>query len=193
MMTSSGSRSGQGMGFVIRRGFVEWDLVTVLPEIERALWEVGVRAALLRRETETVLLAPFVRGVDVNCVEVKSRSKFNVHVYRDDVQIIRVSPVEPITRDQVRAAIKHGKYIELPLKPLLKDLKALAKWLNVLEPEVTIFSTPVEGIRDVKSPLDVAALLVEIGGDESWALPIKGSLGTLTELVAQTWPSTDTC
>jgi hypothetical protein len=181
------------MGFVVRRGFVEWDLVTVLPEIERALWEVGVRAALLRRETETVLLAPFVRGVDVNCVEVRSRSKFNAHVHRDDVQVIRVNPAEPVTRDQVRAAIKYCKYIELPLRPLLRDLRALAKWLNVLEPEVTIFSTPVESVRDVKSPLDVAALLVEISGDESWSLPIKDSLGVLAELVAQTWPSTDTC
>jgi hypothetical protein len=30
----------------------------------------------------------------------------------------------------------------------------------------------------------VAALLVEVGRDEGWVLPIKNSLGVLTELVA---------
>lgn len=49
------------MASVVRRGFVEWDLAVVTPEVEKALWEVGVRAALLRAEAETALLAPFVR------------------------------------------------------------------------------------------------------------------------------------
>ncbi len=172
------------MASVVRRGFVEWDLATVTPEIERALWEVGVRAVLLRAEAETALLAPFVRGVDVNWAEARGRDKFNVYVYREEVQIIRVNPHAPLTRDQVRAARRYGKYVELPLRPLLRDLPLLARWLEVLEPEVAIFSTPVESLRDVKSPLDVAALLVEIGRDERWALPIKSSLGVLTELVA---------
>ncbi len=172
------------MASVVRRGFVEWDLATVTPEIEKALWEVGVRAALLRAEAETALLAPFVRGVDVSWAEARGRDKFNVYVYREEVQIIRVNPHAPLTRDQVRAARRYGKYVELPLRPLLRDLPLLARWLEVLEPEVAIFSTPVESLRDVKSPLDVAALLVEIGRDEGWALPIKSSLGVLTELVA---------
>ncbi|MCC6036221.1 MAG: hypothetical protein LM559_04135 [Pyrobaculum sp.] len=172
------------MASVVRRGFVEWDLAVVTPEVEKALWEVGVRAALLRAEAETALLAPFVRGVDVNWVEARGRDKFNVFVYRDEVQIIRVNPHAPLTRDQVRAARKYGKYVELPLRPLLRDLPLLARWLEVLEPNVTIFSTPVESLRDVKSPLDVAALLVEVGRDEGWVLPIKNSLGVLTELVA---------
>ncbi len=172
------------MASVVRRGFVEWDLATVTPEIEKALWEVGVRAVLLRAEAETALLAPFVRGVDVNWAEARGRDKFNVYVYREEVQIIRVNPHAPLTRDQVRAARRYGKYVELPLRPLLRDLPLLARWLEVLEPEVAIFSTPVESLRDVKSPLDVAALLVEIGRDERWALPIKSSLGVLTELVA---------
>jgi len=172
------------MASVVRRGFVEWDLATVTPEIEKALWEVGVRAVLLRAEAETALLAPFVRGVDVNWAEARGRDKFNVYVYREEVQIIRVNPHAPLTRDQVRAARRYGKYVELPLRPLLRDLPLLARWLEVLEPEVAIFSTPVESLRDVKSPLDVAALLVEIGRDEGWALPIKSSLGVLTELVA---------
>ncbi len=38
------------MASVVRRGFVEWDLAVVTPEVEKALWEVGVRAALLRAE-----------------------------------------------------------------------------------------------------------------------------------------------
>jgi len=172
------------MASVVRRGFVEWDLATVTPEIEKALWEVGVRAVLLRAEAETALLAPFVRGVDVSWAEARGRDKFNVYVYREEVQIIRVNPYAPLTRDQVRAARRYGKYVELPLRPLLRDLPLLARWLEVLEPEVAIFSTPVESLRDVKSPLDVAALLVEIGRDEGWALPIKSSLGVLTELVA---------
>lgn len=172
------------MASVVRRGFVEWDLATVTPEIEKALWEVGVRAVLLRAEAETALLAPFVRGVDVSWAEARGRDKFNVYVYREEVQIIRVNPHAPLTRDQVRAARRYGKYVELPLRPLLRDLPLLARWLEVLEPEVAIFSTPVESLRDVKSPLDVAALLVEIGRDEGWALPIKSSLGVLTELVA---------
>jgi hypothetical protein len=172
------------MASVVRRGFVEWDLAVVTPEVEKALWEVGVRAALLRAEAETALLVPFVRGVDVNWVEARGRDKFNVFVYRDEVQIIRVNPLAPLTRDQVRAARKYGKYVELPLRPLLRDLPLLARWLEVLEPDVTIFSTPVESLRDVKSPLDVAALLVEVSRDEGWVLPIKNSLGVLTELVA---------
>jgi len=69
----------------------------VTPEVERALWEVGVRAALLRAEAETALLAPFVRGVDVNWVEARGRDKFNIFVYRDEVQIIRVTPT-PLSR-----------------------------------------------------------------------------------------------
>jgi len=105
-------------------------------------------------------------------------------VYREEVQIIRVNPLAPLTRDQVRTARRYGKYIELPLKPLLKDLPLLAKWLEVLEPEVVLFSTPVEDVRDVKSPLDVAALLVEVSRDERWVEPIKNALGILTELVA---------
>jgi hypothetical protein len=172
------------MAFVVRRGFVEWDLAVVTPEVERALWEVGVRAALLRREVETERLASFVRGVDINWAEARGRDKFNVVVYREEVQIIRVNPLAPLTRDQVRTARRYGKYVELPLKPLLKDLPLLAKWLDVLEPEVVLFSTPVEDLRDVKSPLDVAALLVEVGRDERWVEPIKNALGVLTELVA---------
>jgi hypothetical protein len=115
------------MAFVVRRGFVEWDLAVVTPDVERALWEVGVRAALLRREAETELLAPFVRGVDINWAEARGRDKFNVVVYREEVQIIRVNPLAPLTRDQVRTARRYGKYVELPLKPLLKDLP-LVSW-----------------------------------------------------------------
>ncbi|RFA94965.1 hypothetical protein [Pyrobaculum aerophilum] len=172
------------MAFVIKRGFVEWDFAVYSPEVEKALWEVGVRAALLRRETETSLIAPFVRGVDIKWAEAKGRDKFNVYVYREDVQLIRVNPYAPLTRDQVRAALKYNKYIELPLKPLLSNLPLLAEWLEVLEPEATVFSTPVESLGDVKSPLDVAALLVELSGDANWTAPFKNSLGVLTELVA---------
>lgn len=173
------------MAFVIKRGFVEWDLAVVTPEIEKALWEVGVRAALLREEVETSLLAPVVRGVDVRWTEAKGREKFNVYVYREEVQIIRVNPFTPLTHDQVKTAVKYGKYIELPLRPLLKDLSLLARWLEVLEPEITIFSTPVESLSDVKAPLDIAALLIEISGDSSWRDAIVNSLGVLTELILE--------
>ncbi|ABO07933.1 hypothetical protein [Pyrobaculum calidifontis] len=169
---------------VVKRGFVEWDLVRVGPEVEAALWEVGVRAAVLREEAETEVIAPFVRGVDIRWAVASGREKFNKLVYRDDVQVIEVNPQTPITRDQARAALRYGKYVALPLKPLLKDLPLLAQWLDVLEPEATVVATGVENASDVKSPLDVAALLVEISGDENWALPIKNSLGILTELVA---------
>ncbi|MEM0278267.1 hypothetical protein [Pyrobaculum sp.] len=172
------------MAFVVRRGFVEWDLATADPRVERALWEVGVRAAVLRGEWDTSLLAPFVRGVDIKWAEARGREKFNVYVYREDVQVIRVNPLYPLTRDQVRVAVKYGKYVELPLKPLLSNLPLLAEWLSVLEPEVAIFSTPVESLRDVKSPLDVASLLVELSGDPAWRRPIADSLGVLAELVA---------
>lgn len=171
------------MASVIKRGFVEWDVAVYTPEIERALWEVGVRAVLLRREAETSLLAPFVRGVDIKWAEARGRDKFNVYVYREGVQLIRVNPNAPLTRDQVRTALKYHKYIELQLKPLLSNLPLLAEWLEVLEPEATVFSTPVESLGDVKSPLDVAALLVELSGDSNWALPFKNSLAVLTELV----------
>lgn len=168
---------------VVRKGFVEWDLAYVSPEIEAALWEVGVRAAVLRDERETCLLAPFVRGVDVKWAEATSRETFNKLVYRD-VQVIKVDPHVVVTRDQVRTALRQGVYIELSLKTLIKDLALLANWLEVMEPEVALFSTPVENIADVKSPIDTAALLVEISGDKSWATPIVDSLGILTELVA---------
>lgn len=168
---------------VVRRGFVEWDLVNVSPEVEAALWEVGVRAAVLRSERETCLLAPFVRGVDIKWAEATSREAFNKLVYRG-VQVVKVDPRVVVTRDQVKAALKHGVYIELSLKALIEDLSLLASWLEVLEPEVAIFSTPVESLRDVKSPIDAAALLVEVSGDRSWAAPILESLGILTELVA---------
>ncbi|AET31594.1 hypothetical protein P186_0126 [Pyrobaculum ferrireducens] len=171
-------------GVVVRRGFVEWDLASPGPAVERALWEVGVRAVLLREEAETSLLAPFVRGVDVKWAEARGRDKFNVYVYKPDVQLIRVSPHAPLTRDQVRAAVRYGKYVELQLRPLLSNLALLAEWLKVLEPEAVVFSTPVEGLRDVKSPLDVAALLVEISGGDDWIYPFKNSLAVLTELVA---------
>ncbi|ACB39704.1 hypothetical protein [Pyrobaculum neutrophilum] len=173
------------MASVVRRGFVEWDLAAATPEVEKALWEVGVRAAVLRRDVETVLLAPVVRGVDVRWAEAESRDRFNAYVYREDVQVIRVNPHTPLTRDQVRAAARYGKYIELPLKPLLADVPLLARWLEVLEPDVVVFSTPVEELDDVKSPLDVAALLVEVGGDPSWRRPILNSLGILAELISE--------
>lgn len=169
---------------VVRRGFVEWDLVGVSLEIEAALWEVGVRAAVLRDERETCLLAPFVRGVDIKWAEATSRESFNRLVHRD-VQVVRVDPRVVVTRDQVKAALRRGVYIELSLRALVRDLALLANWLEVLEPEVALFSTPVESVVDVKSPIDTAALLVEISGDRSWATPIVDSLGILTELVAR--------
>ncbi|MEM1598445.1 MAG: hypothetical protein QXP31_05045 [Pyrobaculum sp.] len=170
------------MAFV-KRGFVEFDVVNLTPEVESALFEVGVRAVVLREEAEAALVAPFVRGVDFSWAEARGRHYFNKLIHRE-VQVIRVNPLEPITRDQARAAYKYGKYVELPLRPLLRNLPLLAEWLRVLEPEGAIVSTAVEGARDVKSPLDIAALLVEISGDEDWAKPIKNSLGILTELVA---------
>lgn len=107
---------------------------------------------------------------------------FNKLVYRD-AQVIRVDPRVIITRDQVKTAMRRGVYIELSLKTLIKDLPLLKEWLEVLEPEAVIFSTSVETPLDVKSPLDLTALLVEISGDKSWAAPILKSLDILVELV----------
>ncbi|MEM0370272.1 MAG: hypothetical protein QXK71_01895 [Pyrobaculum sp.] len=166
----------------VRKGFVEWDLVVVSLETEASLWEVGVRAAVLRKEAETCLLAPFVRGVDIKWAEAFNREMFNKLVYRD-AQVIRVDPRVIITRDQVKTAMRRGVYIELSLKTLIKDLPLLKEWLEVLEPEAVIFSTSVETPLDVKSPLDLTALLVEISGDKSWAAPILKSLDILVELV----------
>lgn len=170
---------------LIRRGFVEWDVVEINDDVEKALFEVGVRAVLLRREHATSLVAPFVRGVDVCVAEAKNREKFNVYVYRPEVQIIRVNPRAPITRSQARTALKMAKYVELPLAPLLSDIHLLAHWLEVLEPEATVISLGISRAEEVKAPLDVAALLVEISGDEGWALPIRNSLAVLTELLAR--------
>ncbi len=166
----------------VKRGFVEWDLAVVTPNVEKALWEVGVRAALMRSEAATELLAAFVRGVDVRWGEAGGREKFNKYLHRE-VQLIRVNPRVPITRAQARAALKLGKYVELPIKPLLRDLPLLATWLEILEPEATVISTPVEAVEDVKSPLDIAALLVELTGDESWEASMRNYLATLVELV----------
>lgn len=165
----------------IKRGFVEWDLRD--PTAEDLLWEVGVRAALVNRNVVTERIAPFVRGIDVKIAEVPNRSRFNVLVHREDLQILSVNPREVLTRDQVKTALKARKYIEVKLKPLLKDLELLAEWLDVLEPENTLFSTPVESPSDVKSPLDVASLLVEMTGDSAWVVPFRKGLDVLIELV----------
>ncbi len=165
----------------IKRGFVEWDLRD--PTAEDLLWEVGVRAALVNRNVVTERIAPFVRGIDVRIAEVPNRSRFNVLVHREDLQILSVNPREVLTRDQVKTALKARKYIEVKLKPLLKDLELLAEWLDVLEPENTLFSTPVESPSDVKSPLDVASLLVEMTGDSAWVVPFRKGLDVLIELV----------
>ncbi|MFN3803988.1 MAG: hypothetical protein ACK4SY_02925 [Pyrobaculum sp.] len=171
------------MAPVVKRGFVEWDLAAPSRQVEEALWEVGVRAAVLRREAATELLAPFVRGVDIRWAEASGREKFNVYLHRD-VQIIRVNWRNPISRAQARSALRYGKYVELPIRPLLGNLPLLWQWLEVLEPEATVVSTPVESPSDVKAPLDVAALLVEISRDSRWEAPVKNSLAILTELVA---------
>lgn len=165
----------------IKRGFVEWDLRD--PTAEDLLWEVGVRAALVNRDVVTERIAPFVRGIDVRIAEVPNRSRFNVLVHREDLQILSVNPREVLTRDQVKTALKARKYIEVKLKPLLKDLELLAEWLDVLEPENTLFSTPVESPSDVKSPLDVASLLVEMTGDSAWVVSFRKGLDVLIELV----------
>lgn len=165
----------------IKRGFVEWDLRD--PTAEDLLWEVGIRAALVNRNVVTERIAPFVRGIDVKIAEVPNRSRFNVLVHREDLQILSVNPREVLTRDQVKTALKARKYIEVKLKPLLKDLELLAEWLDVLEPENTLFSTPVESPSDVKSPLDVASLLVEMTGDNAWVVPFRKGLDVLIELV----------
>lgn len=165
----------------IKRGFVEWDLRD--PTAEDLLWEVGVRAALVNRNVVTERIAPFVRGIDVRIAEVPNRSRFNVLVHREDLQILSVNPREVLTRDQVKTTLKARKYIEVKLKPLLKDLELLAEWLDVLEPENTLFSTPVESPSDVKSPLDVASLLVEMTGDSAWVVPFRKGLDVLIELV----------
>ncbi len=165
----------------IRRGFVEWDLRD--PSAEDLLWEVGVRAALVRRGVVTRKIAPIVRGIDVGVVDVPSRSKFNVLVHREGAQILSVNPREVLTRDQVRTSLKMGKYVEIKLKPLLRDLELLAEWLEVLEPDNTLFATPVESPRDVKSPLDVESLIVELTGDSSWRIPFRKGLEVLVELL----------
>ncbi|MFN7106220.1 MAG: hypothetical protein ACK4M3_06535 [Pyrobaculum sp.] len=173
------------MALVVRRGFVEWDLAAPPSrQLEKALWEVGVRAALLRKEAATELLAPFVRGVDIRWAEASGREKFNTLLHRE-VQIVRVNWRNPITRAQARSASRYGKYVELPIRPLLKDLPLLWQWLEVLEPEATVVSTPVESLSDIKAPLDVAALLVEVSRDSRWETPVKNSLAILTELVAK--------
>ncbi|MEL9991933.1 MAG: hypothetical protein QXP98_04865 [Thermoproteus sp.] len=166
----------------IRRGFVEWDLAA--ESAEEALWEVGVRAALVRPGVVTEKIAPVVRGEDINTAYVPNRSKFNVYVYREEIQILTLNPSDVITRDQVRAALNAGKYLELRLKPLLKDVELLLKWLEVLEPEITLFSTPVESPRDVKSPIDIASLLVELTDDESWSRPFVKGMEILVELIS---------
>lgn len=165
----------------IRRGFVEWDLRD--PSAEDLLWEVGVRVALVRRGVVTQKIAPVVRGVDVGVADVPNRSKFNVLVHKEDVQILSVNPREVLTRDQVKTSLKMGKYIEVKLKPLLKDLELLAEWLEVLEPDNTLFATPVESPSDVKSPLDVESLLVELTGDSSWRRPLRNGLNALVDLL----------
>ncbi|MGC8972635.1 MAG: hypothetical protein ACP5I3_03005 [Thermoproteus sp.] len=170
------------MAVRIRRGYVEWDLADAAAE--DLLWEVGVRAALVRQGVTTERIAPAVRGVDVRVVEVPNRSKFNVYVYREDVQVLSVNPRDVLTRDQVKAALKMGKYIEVRLRPLLGDLELLMEWLDVLEPENTLFSTPVESPRDVKSPRDVESLLVELTGDSSWRMPFERGLEIMATLLA---------
>ncbi|MBP1449567.1 MAG: hypothetical protein JZD41_06120 [Thermoproteus sp.] len=167
----------------IRRGYVEWDLQTA--EAEDFLYEVGVRAALVRRGVVTTKIAPVVRGVDVKAAEAPSRSKFNVLAYRDNIKLIKVNPREILTKEQIKIAKKYGKFIEIPISPLLKDLSALAAWLDVLDPDNTVFSTPVDGPWSVKSPLDVAALLVEISGDNEWRKPFEKGLEYLVEMVLE--------
>lgn len=163
----------------VRRGYVEWDLRD--SSAEDFLWEVGVRAALVRRGVVTRRIAALVRGVDVPVAEATSRSKFNVIVYKESVKLISVNPSQPLTRDQVRTAKRYGKIIEVPLRPLLRDLKTLAGWLEVLEPEIAVFSTPVDSPWSVKSPLDVENLLVELSGDPDWRAPIERGLELLVE------------
>lgn len=170
------------MAIRVRRGYVEWDLADAAAE--DLLWEVGVRVALVRPGVATERIAPVVRGLDINAVEVPNRSKFNVYVYREDVQILSVGHREVLTRDQVKTALKMGKYVELRLKPLLEDLGLLLRWLDVLEPENTLFSTPVRSPRDVKSPIDLENLLVELTGDSSWKIPFEKGLETVAGLLS---------
>lgn len=167
----------------IRRGFVEWDLRS--SDAEEQLWEVGVRAALARPGVLTTRIAPAVRGRDVLAAEVPNRAKFNVYVHREGVQVLTVNPREVLTRHQVRAALREGKYVELRLRPLLEDLGRLVSWLEVLEPEITLFSTPVGSPKDVKSPLDIGALLEELTEDPAWPRQLERGLEILVELMLE--------
>jgi len=164
----------------VERGYVEWDLADA--GAEEYLFEVGVRAALVRRGIETEKIASLTRGVHVRDVEVKSREKFNVYVQKDVAKLLSVAFLKPITREQVRTARRMGKIVELRLRPLLKQIHVLKQWLDVLDPEIVVFSTPVFSPWDVKSPKDVEALLVELSGDESWRDPVEKGLDTLVEL-----------
>jgi len=190
------------------RGFVEFHLETTDPLVLGFLRLLGVRIVVTTSDVADVpsdllvfkkyvisnskkmrLVEKVWQKYDVVSFFVWRRDKVNEILRNELVQVITVDPlVDTPSKDQLRSAVKQGKYVEVVVgRGLRRSPHILAEFLKVLErvADEFIISTGVARLSDVKSPLDIASALRLLTGSSKYLELVKRQCEILVDLLFQ--------